>query len=478
LRPLWAALPHLKHLHLRAEVLDEQAVLGEAPAVALAPLQASTSLTSLVLHLPWCCETILDDPGVGYTHAAHVELLGQLPSSLRSLSLEPAQVMNCRDLLVDYQLAFAQLTALTHLRLGDGRGGFSHIPEHLSADLEQLQKLELVNVTASNELLVAQQERLVALAPGWQSPEAAEVLDQLTHLVSLDLRQFVCDEPDEVLPLLHQAPPLQHLCVPLCVDRPPALGQDTWWDGDLAMWRTSYMLQQYQHLSGVQRPGFVMYTPQAVPHELGALTQLKQLMVDVRGWGGMKPPYAASWAQALAGLVNLEVLRVPAGLTECQPPWLTGLTRLVVLEVCYGVADPKQQLNPALVAYHISPLLAAPDAGSSSSSSKPGRQCQGGVFVWCASMGSSPTRQWSCSRRWRLLCRCCPLASTCSWAAGSSCRSVGWSCGQRLWQHACSSCWRNEGSTPVCGWPSPGGSRRAAGGTGWQVREHSSIVPS
>jgi hypothetical protein len=349
---LWSllgALPHLQHLNLwlkgpvNMDDPDDAAKVSSASSATAgswAPFQHSTALTSLVLSGPSCGR-------LEATDAAHVQLLAQLPPTLRSLSwtVETQQ---------PGQLAFDRLTALTRLDLGPAElpmhGSF---PDDAFTAMRQLRELELHHVLASEEMLVAHQEQLVGLT----ITDMTHVLPQLTRLRSLSFDT----ELDHLYPaLLQQAPQLQALSLTLF----SSLG------GPSAAWGTPWALQHYKGLTGLQRLSLSVDGAQAAPPALCALTQLKQLEVDVQ-FDDMEPMTSLSWVCALAGLVNLEVLVVPAVLTACWHPWLTGLTRLAVVEV----SSTGQTIDTTLAAAHISRLLApepqnrsSPDSRSSSSS--------------------------------------------------------------------------------------------------------------
>jgi hypothetical protein len=117
-------------------------------------------------------------------------------------------------------------------------------------------------------------------------------------------------------------------------------------------------------MSRLERLALRCADPKALPLGLCGLGQLKQLQLSFDACLEVQTAQLVSWAVALAGLVNLEVLTVPGMLTDCWKPWLTGLTRLVVLEVTH-IGDV---LDIPAAAAHINKLL-APSASSSSSRS-------------------------------------------------------------------------------------------------------------
>jgi hypothetical protein len=343
LRAVLAALPHLRHLHL-ALCVEEQCFydlpsLADAAAATLAPLQHSTSLTSLVLDGPWL-------PGHNsLSQAAHVRLLESLPCGLRSLSWTPCQLNDPGG------LSFDHLSALTHLSLYDvGRhvSSASLIPDGAFTGLPQLQQLQLLGARVSDQLLVAHKEQLVGLA----ARDTPGVLGQLIHLKALNLGPQAATQE-----LLQQAPRVQELSLQLPDD--PSL-----WDEG---WSTPWVLQHYPGLTGLQRLSLTVGTNSPAPQGLWDLTQLKQLAISTCAPGHNPPALRQQactlWATGLPLLTNLEVLIVPAGLTTGCCFWLTALTRLVVLEVCGFVA--KEAMPRA--ANHISRLVALDPAKSSSS---------------------------------------------------------------------------------------------------------------
>jgi hypothetical protein len=361
LPPLLAALPHLQHLHLHLESQYYGMVVGlpsetvdQAVVAALAPLQHSTSLTSLALRGPSCQSHILDE--------VYAQLLSGLPPTLRSLEWREMELDDPQG------LSFDHLTGLTRLCLGstaEGDDMDADLPGVSFTALRQPRQLELQGDWVSDQTLLAHQEQLVGLELGQVSP----VLPQLTHLQRLRLTQHPEDDyqppPKE---LLEGAPPLRELNL-------------FWGHGD-SNWSIRWPLQQYEGLTGLEALGVdvVCYgLPPAAPLGMLGLTQLKQLSLSFCYCAPDKTPLA-SWACVLAGLVNLELLTVPGMLTDCCHPWLIGLTRLAVLEVSNieGVDD-----IPAAAA-HISQLL-APTPGSSTTAKM--RGATGQVRVVCIAGG-------------------------------------------------------------------------------------------
>jgi len=258
-----------------------------------------------------------------------------------------------RDLADPDVLQFGHLSALTHLRLSQRYMSLeSPMSSNSFMGLPQQLQLELYHVPVSEEGLRACSKQLVLLGP----TSTTGLLGQLRHLRSLDLElSTYAEEPDEQLPvaeLLQQAPPLVQLSVPLFIAglprTLPAPGP--------------CVLQHYNGFIGLQRLTLGVLSSQLAPQELTALKQLKQLKVASGQW---KPPICASWAQALAGLVNLEVLSVPAEVTALWRPWLTGLTRLAVLELVYMPLET----DVSSAAPYITWLLTQGTRSSSSSSS-------------------------------------------------------------------------------------------------------------
>jgi hypothetical protein len=228
---------------------------------------------------------------------------------------------------------------------GDIRSSF---PDDAFTALQQLRKLELDDIPMSDQGLLAYKEQLVQFLPY----DDTFVFEQMTSLQALSFH-IALDTP--VGELLHKAPQVKELGVVLGpAEEDPAL----------AAWARPGVLQQYRGLAGLQRLHLTVAGTHTPPLGLCALTQLRQLSVIVYGQGEMKPADCISWALGVAGLVNLEVLSVPAALTACSHPWLTGLTRLAVLDVC----GMQQSIDLASAAAHISRLLAA-DAATTRSSS-------------------------------------------------------------------------------------------------------------
>jgi hypothetical protein len=351
LRPLLGALPGLQHLHLHLtdppDLPDETSSSLASMTVGLLsrPLQQCTSLTSLVLDGPTRRGNVPVDA------AAQAQLASGLPTSLRSLTWN-------LEVEGPVQLSFGHLTALTHLHLkGDNMVILQDLVEDVASTLldnaftglHQLRQLVLHQAPISDEGLLVCKEHLVALAPA----HTTHVLAQLTRLQSLRVDMGV-----SVQELLVEAPQLQELHVQL----------DGGEDPPEVAWATPWVLQQYSGLTGLQRLSLSVADTQTAPLGLCALTQLKQLAI-IDEEPGRKPETCAAWAMAVAGLVNLEVLSVPAALTASWHPWLTGLTRLVVLEVCSGDHTPAEV---ASAASHIGRLLAADVSNSGTSSSTAG----------------------------------------------------------------------------------------------------------
>jgi hypothetical protein len=303
---------------------------------------------------------------------AHAQLLAGLPPTLRSLSWV------WRDLKDPRQLSFSHLTGLTRLRLSNrdwkGRNSMrANMPDDAFTALTQLRRLELLEVPISDQGLLATKEQLVGL----ELKSHNTVLGSLSRLQSLSLSGDVADRD------LQHAPAVTHLSVAL-------QGVECGEDGDedelpSAEWSTPWPLKQYNSLRDLEALD-LRYTwpPQAAPLGLLALTQLKQLTVGFEIEATEETAARVSWAAALAGLVNLEVLRLPVEMVDCWHHWLTALTRLVVLDVW----DERCMSDVPAAAAHISQLLVpAPNGsggGSSSSSTSAGMQpAAGQVRVVC-----------------------------------------------------------------------------------------------
>jgi hypothetical protein len=358
LQPLWAALPHLHHLHL-CLVAPRDLPTGsfeEATVAALAPLQHSTSLTSLVL----------DGPSTGeydaQLDAVYTQLLANLPCRLRSLT------WYLRELDTPGVLSFGHLSALTYLKLDGYQELFSPymqqgpFPDGTFTGLQQLRKLELDSIPVSDELLLQHKEQLVGFTPAAGGVEVPAVLDQLKQL-----QVFSMGPPSEPVALLwQQLQQLQEIGLVLPYQPNPEEGEEA----------RPGVLQHCSKLPKLRRLALNLSPSQPVPLELSALTQLTQLVVGCAAIRLSKQTSGPSWAQAVAGLANLEVLHLLAEFAACGAPWLTRLTRLVVLEVncsssvSCGAFDMNAVVvnnsDMAAVATHIGPLLAPPEGSSTS----------------------------------------------------------------------------------------------------------------
>jgi hypothetical protein len=354
LTPLLAALRHLQHLHLSLAAPDHSIPPEAASlvgATVLAPLQHSTALTSLVLEGPSC--------GYGdVTDEAYEQVLAGLPPTLRSLEWRQVHMYDPRG------LSFDHLTGLTRLRLCTLEPGIldADIPGDAFTALTQLRRLELYGVIMSDQGLLAHKERLVGL----DLQDGSTVLSQLTHLQTLDLMYSAPIED-----LLPQAPALRELSVLLeyreWSEEMEEEGEGEEGGDTSCAWSSPWPLQQYGGLSRLERlaVGYRDF-PLLGPLGLCSLTQLKQLSLSF----GVRDPSdtgaRVSWAAALAGLVDLEVLSVPGFMVDCWHHCLTRLTRLVVLEV----TDIDSIRHMPAAAAHISQLLAPAQGRSRCSSSQ------------------------------------------------------------------------------------------------------------
>jgi hypothetical protein len=361
LQPLLGALPHLQHLHLALTVnhlnddWGEAAV--EAAVAALAPLQHSTALTSLVLRGPLGrLEGVSDE--------AYAQVLAGLPPTLRSLDWHQIHLHDPRG------LSFDHLTGLTRLSLCTvDWGTLDDIPGDALTALTQLQRLELDGVNMSDQGLLPHKERLVGLSVGPYGLEAASnVLPQLTHLQTLVVT--TCAPVEDLLP---HAPALRALDVFLYREDNEEWSEEEEEEeegeeaaGTSLAWSSPWRLQQYPGLSRLERldVGYQDF-PLRGPLGLCSLTQLQQLSLSFQISSPPKTAARVSWACALAGLVNLEVLTVPGFMVDCWHHWLTRLTRLVVLEV----TDLDGICGVPAAAAHISRLLATGQGSTSSCSS-------------------------------------------------------------------------------------------------------------
>jgi hypothetical protein len=220
----------------------------------------------------------------------------------------------------------------------------------------------LFDVAISDASLLACKEQLVGLRP----VSFPHVLSKLTQLRALDLTWCT---PEAATQLLQQAPELNSLTLQL-------IGTAYSWLSPA--WSSPCVLQHYGGLTGLQELTLAVQGPKAAPMEMCSLARLRRLALD---FSGVHMLCVGSWAHAVAGLVNLEVLSMPAVLTACYHPWLTVLTRLVVLEVtrAAGTSIYACPFDVGVAAHHIARLLmantcspagfTAPPTNSSSSSS-------------------------------------------------------------------------------------------------------------
>jgi hypothetical protein len=298
LNRLLRALPHLQHLRLSqfgAAAFDNDGDANAAAVAALAPLQSSTSLTCLELH------------GTLESTQVQQQLLDSLTSGVRSL------VWAFPSYGAPQQLSFDHLNRLTTLTLQEvAQVDWGSQPQEYSLPLRHLREVALYGILMSDASLLACKEQLVGL----RAKRMHRVLSKLSNLQLLDVSG--CDAGD-AKELLQQAPQVGHLQVSLTTD-----------PSSSTVWDSPCVLQHYKGLTGLRVLDLFVDGRQAAPMALRSLKQLQQLTLNI---GGMDVSHVASWAYAVAGLVNLELLSIPAVLTACSDPWLTGLTRLAVLEV-------------------------------------------------------------------------------------------------------------------------------------------------
>jgi hypothetical protein len=374
--PLLGALPYLQHLHLPllgGNSFRNREEAGAAAVAALAPLQHSTSLTSLVLVGP-----------AQALPAARQQLLQALPPTLRHLG------WNLDVYRSEAQPTFDCLTGLTSLRLTQGAMTHRFLREGCFIALTGLRRLVLEGALISDAGLLACKEQLVSLH---SRHFVEEVLPHLTRLESLSVT--AAGTAHETRQLLQQAPPLRALHVqlhaPLLESFQLEEVQDRPQEQPTADSRDSpWVLQQYRWLTGLKQLGLELEWPLAAPKELCCLTQLQQLTLNALQ---VHPLTAASWAQALAGLVHLEVLSMPAVLTALEGPWLTGLTRLVVLQVGPAAGDSGWfGMNAA--AAHITQFLVPGSAGVSTKTATAASSSGGSSSSSSSSSGSEANGDW------------------------------------------------------------------------------------
>jgi hypothetical protein len=317
------------------------------------------------------------------------QLLDSLPPGLRALSWGFPGGDGPQ------QLSFDSLTGLTSLHLQDSirQVGSSELKENTFTALCRLRKLHLCDVPISDAGLLACKEQLVTLRPRGMT----RVLGQLTNLQGLDVAR--CDA-QVATQLLQQAPDVRALAVRL-TDMHLRLPTAT---QVFCSWEVPGELQHYRGLTALRGLTLTVDAAQAAPIDMCLCTQLRQLSLSL---GHQHKAHVATWVYSVAGLVNLEVLSVPVDFIASSRPWLTQLTRLVVLEVqtrtdledpmgllpraggCLDVNAAGLHLGQVLTHNTRSPRYAAANPiGSSSSSSAGGLKPLDRVMVVCVKSGT------------------------------------------------------------------------------------------
>jgi hypothetical protein len=394
---LFMALPQLQHLHLELVASEEfegdgDSYTGHAAAcAALAPLRHLTALTSL--HLETQYE--VDEWGERDSGGLAAEQLACLPDSLVRLDFYPSLGT------YGHKLAFDRLTALTTLRVGTFPGWVDDLPQQEGfTQLHQLRSLALDGFCGEAEWLQEHCEVLQYYRPGVYADGLEEALSQLVNLRSLDLREFPGLGIEQTLEgyIRAAAPHLTQLrlalpSTPAPPPAEPAAAERAWW------WREDAM--ELLVLAGMTRlRALHLDAPRwctALPVGLPGMVHLTRLHIRV---DHSPPAVTCAWVCAVQGLVNLQVLTVPAVWASCWHNWLLGLTKLGVLEVWESISVARlddhgrdeaaahleclawASLGPARNPTQGHPA-AASAAGTTSSSSSSSSRCLGQLQLLC-----------------------------------------------------------------------------------------------
>jgi hypothetical protein len=391
---LFMALPQLQHLHLELaanpdEEIDEEEehVRRHSIAVdALRPLRRLTGLTSMYLEGPFW-NPLTDDPADTADMAA--QQIACLPSSLVRLEYCHSPDFNYSELVFD------QLTGLTALRLVAGACSGREWLEQGYTQLQQLRSLHLASYQCRDEWLVEQAAVLQGLRPHQLPDNPAACFSQLVNLQSLDLLRlrggvYSSTQLAEALAAVAAAPHLTQLRVkvPLDLTRTSEASAASAAAEGGQRWARGADLAPLVALTGLKaldveadRASWCTALPLGL-HQLSRLTRL-HLPFD-----HSPTAVTCAWVCALQGLVNLQVLTVPSTWTVCQHHWLTGLTKLGVLELWEGsrwLVDEQTDLQTT--AAHLMPLVSAQEP-----SMVPAGPSTDGQPAPAAAAGSSRTR--------------------------------------------------------------------------------------
>jgi hypothetical protein len=324
LAPLFSSLPQLQHLHLYLWAGEEEADWRDdtghkAAVAALAPLRHLTSLTSLHLHGPSDALPAAEADATGW----NAEVLSCLPSSLAQLKWDDPHCLYTEELVCD------RVTGLTELHLVTTAFGEAPLPEEAYSGLPRLRKLQLDGFDFEDAWLLEHKEVVQGLALHMGEEQVPGCLGQLVNLRTLDLRNWL--EPAVVQAAVAAAPQVTQLHLALPHDRAPtaaAAAAAVPPDGRQAV---RVWLAPVLELTGLR--ALTLEVPRTctfLPLGLGGLSQLTRLHAR---FSPNTPGTICSWVAVVERLVNLQVLTVPAITVACCHQWLTGLTKLGVLEL-------------------------------------------------------------------------------------------------------------------------------------------------
>jgi hypothetical protein len=335
LAPLFSSLPQLQHLYLHLWASEDSQWTDDsgqkAAVAALAPLRHLTALTSLHLQGPSDTRAEMQADEEGWD----AELLACLPSSLARLEWHEPICLYPEELVCD------RVTGLTELRLVTTCWDEVRPPVGGFVGLPHLKKLQLYGFDCDVPWLLEHKEVLHGYAPSIGAAQAPGCLGQLVNLRTLDLLHMQCSTMG--LAALAAAPQVTqlHLALPYELGSPPAAGAAAAQqaqaaaparagppDGHLA---ARAWLAPVLAMAGLRALTLVVpRTSSFLPVGMGGLSQLTRLHAS---FSPTTPGITCSWVCAIERLVNLHVLTVPAVTAACCHQWLTGLTKLGVLEL-------------------------------------------------------------------------------------------------------------------------------------------------
>jgi hypothetical protein len=368
LAQLFSSLPNLQHLYLHLWATEEaewEDDTGHKAAVAaLAPLRYLTSLTSLHLRGP------SDPTGEEYSDISgwDEELLSCFPSSLAHLEWHEPHSGDIDQLRVD------RLTGLTELRLlTTSCGAFGPLPPavHGYGGLPHLCKLQPIGFSVSDAWLLEHKEVLCGYGLEGSVEQVPGCLGQLVNLRTLDLCNYV--QPAVVQAALVAATQVTqlHLQLPWEQCAAPAATVTATAEEAAAAGDAAEAPDGRQGVRAWLAPVLAMTGLRALtlcvpptchflPVGMGGLSQLTRLHAS---FSPTTPGITCSWVCAIERLVNLQVLTVPAVTGACCHQWLTGLTKLGVLELvecslhCETRYDNNVVFNLEAAAAHVRCLI-------------------------------------------------------------------------------------------------------------------------